>query len=388
MMGGAATSAIWDGPKRAARVSARSSHAPSLISVVLLIAMLPLATGCGSEDRSEGSAASQQRSTEPPRASAVTETTPDEYTTALSGSFEAELEARGYTVRIGYDIDTLDLDVDVADAEPGEALLVPQASGRLTIANTTTDRNTEFAIAQPVVGALWEASALPGDVRSVFDEAEQELCGLELGSARYCTLARVRFDSHGPATLAPDEEIRLPVVAPLPRTILGGDVLVVPEDGAETVADFVVATAPDLLWVNSDITGARPSPIWSCVTNESFQGAAQAGFLAILDRDGEALIEGGGVGWYEKGGEPCSIGGGENGSTGPSAAETVGEATGTQARAQPRRRRGPATYTVRPGDTPGAIAARTGVPVERLQGLNPELDPQALIVGQEIALRE
>lgn len=83
----------------------------------------------------------------------------------------------------------------------------------------------------------------------------------------------------------------------------------VPEDGAERVASFAAATAPDLLSVRSDITGARPSPTWSCVTSQSFQGDAQAGFLAILDRDGEALIEGGGVGWYERGGEPCSIDG-------------------------------------------------------------------------------
>ena len=31
------------------------------------------------------------------------------------------------------------------------------------------------------------------------------------------------------------------------------------------------------------------------------------------------------------------------------------------------------------GDTLGAIAEKTGVPVEQLQELNPELDPQALV---------
>jgi LysM repeat protein len=50
-------------------------------------------------------------------------------------------------------------------------------------------------------------------------------------------------------------------------------------------------------------------------------------------------------------------------------------------------RRQPATYTVQSGDTLGAIAETTGVTVETLQELNPELDPQALIAGQKIQLR-
>jgi LysM repeat protein len=46
------------------------------------------------------------------------------------------------------------------------------------------------------------------------------------------------------------------------------------------------------------------------------------------------------------------------------------------------------TYTVRTGDTLGGIAAKTGVSVEKLQELNPGLDPQALVSGQKIKLRE
>ena len=53
-------------------------------------------------------------------------------------------------------------------------------------------------------------------------------------------------------------------------------------------------------------------------------------------------------------------------------------------RQRPRRR----FYRVRAGDTLGAIAEQTGVPVERLLALNPELDPQALVAGQRIRLRE
>jgi teichoic acid transport system ATP-binding protein len=45
-------------------------------------------------------------------------------------------------------------------------------------------------------------------------------------------------------------------------------------------------------------------------------------------------------------------------------------------------------YVVKAGDTLGSIAERTGVTVEQLQDLNPELDPQALVSGQKIKLRE
>ena len=44
-------------------------------------------------------------------------------------------------------------------------------------------------------------------------------------------------------------------------------------------------------------------------------------------------------------------------------------------------------YRVRLNDTLGLIAEQTGVPVERLEALNPELDPQNLIVGHRIRLR-
>ena len=55
----------------------------------------------------------------------------------------------------------------------------------------------------------------------------------------------------------------------------------------------------------------------------------------------------------------------------------------------PQRRRPQRTfYRVRLNDTLGLIAEQTGVPVEQLEALNPELDPQNLIVGQRIRLRE
>lgn len=45
-------------------------------------------------------------------------------------------------------------------------------------------------------------------------------------------------------------------------------------------------------------------------------------------------------------------------------------------------------YVIQPGDTLGAIAERVGISVERLQELNPDIDPQALVSGQQLKLRE
>jgi LysM repeat protein len=53
-----------------------------------------------------------------------------------------------------------------------------------------------------------------------------------------------------------------------------------------------------------------------------------------------------------------------------------------------KKKRIPATYTIRPNDTLSGIAARWGLTAEKLQELNPELDPQGLVAGQKIKLRE
>lgn len=45
------------------------------------------------------------------------------------------------------------------------------------------------------------------------------------------------------------------------------------------------------------------------------------------------------------------------------------------------------TYTIQNGDTLTAIAQETGVPVVKLQALNPEVDPHALIAGETLKLR-
>ena len=52
--------------------------------------------------------------------------------------------------------------------------------------------------------------------------------------------------------------------------------------------------------------------------------------------------------------------------------------------ARPRR---PRVYTVRAGDTLATIAAETGVPVARLEKLNPQVEPTSLFIGDRIRLR-
>jgi LysM repeat protein len=77
-------------------------------------------------------------------------------------------------------------------------------------------------------------------------------------------------------------------------------------------------------------------------------------------------------------------------SDGDQASEGAGErtVTTTPSRAGRERRRRRAIYRVKTDDTLDRIAAKTGVPVERLLELNPELDPLALVSGQRIKLRE
>jgi LysM repeat protein len=69
------------------------------------------------------------------------------------------------------------------------------------------------------------------------------------------------------------------------------------------------------------------------------------------------------------------------------------QASGTQSTAPAggkgkRQRKSPRRYKVKPGDTPSAIAEKTGVPLDQILRLNPDLDPQTLAPGQRIKLRQ
>lgn len=75
-------------------------------------------------------------------------------------------------------------------------------------------------------------------------------------------------------------------------------------------------------------------------------------------------------------------GGGSPPYTGPTATSPRSAPPAPPAR-PPRR-----NYVVKSGDNLTAISDKTDVPVERLRELNPDLDPQALRVGQRVKLRQ
>ena len=84
-----------------------------------------------------------------------------------------------------------------------------------------------------------------------------------------------------------------------------------------------------------------------------------------------------------------SSGGGESADRGD-AATPAATATATAERERKRDKEDAEpsgeTYTVEPGDTPLAIAEKTGVDVDALLEANPGLDANALTVGEELQL--
>jgi LysM repeat protein len=75
-------------------------------------------------------------------------------------------------------------------------------------------------------------------------------------------------------------------------------------------------------------------------------------------------------------------------STAPNRATETSPAATPNSDGERRKRREPRRYTVQPGDTPSSIAEETGVPLEDILRLNPDLDPQTLSPGQRLKIRE
>jgi LysM repeat protein len=71
-----------------------------------------------------------------------------------------------------------------------------------------------------------------------------------------------------------------------------------------------------------------------------------------------------------------------SGSGGAKPAKTKPAATKAKTTSRTKARR----YTVKTGDTPSSIAESTGVPLDKLLELNPDVDPQALSPGQRLKL--
>lgn len=101
---------------------------------------------------------------------------------------------------------------------------------------------------------------------------------------------------------------------------------------------------------------------------------APLALIAFLGAVGAMVLGSGVVGGDDNGGSNASTG----------SLPTATDRTTTAGRQQKLRK----TYTIKTNDTLSGIAAETGTTVEKLQTLNPELDPQGLVTGQKIKLRE
>jgi LysM repeat protein len=79
---------------------------------------------------------------------------------------------------------------------------------------------------------------------------------------------------------------------------------------------------------------------------------------------------------------------GEDGSSEQAGTRELPTATGQTTTSGKPKKRIPGRYTIKANDTLSGIAAKYGTTVERLLELNPDLDPQGLVAGQKIKLRE
>jgi LysM repeat protein len=73
--------------------------------------------------------------------------------------------------------------------------------------------------------------------------------------------------------------------------------------------------------------------------------------------------------------------------TTPGAKSTTTKKKSTRAKTKKKAATKKETYRVQVGDTLGGIADKTGVPLERIEELNPNIDPHTLNAGQEIRLK-
>jgi LysM repeat protein len=76
------------------------------------------------------------------------------------------------------------------------------------------------------------------------------------------------------------------------------------------------------------------------------------------------------------------------GSNSGSPASASPSATATPEKKKKKQSKKRKTYTVKSGDTPSGIAEKTGISLDKLMELNPDLDPQTLAPGQRLKLSE
>lgn len=80
-----------------------------------------------------------------------------------------------------------------------------------------------------------------------------------------------------------------------------------------------------------------------------------------------------------------SLGGEDGGAGNGGSASRTTTADGSQGGG--KKGKAPRFYVVQNGDTLTSIARKTGVPVDRIEALNPGVDPQILVSGEKLKLR-
>ena len=86
-------------------------------------------------------------------------------------------------------------------------------------------------------------------------------------------------------------------------------------------------------------------------------------------------------------GNSGNSGSGDSATTPTSRTTTTNTSTKATTKKKPAKDAGAKTYTVQVGDTLGGIASKTGVPLQTIEELNPDVDPHAMTAGQEIKLK-
>lgn len=206
-------------------------------------------------------------------------TEPTDFTEAdkpVHGRFDAT-PGNGYTLEVSYDLRQLEVEVDIANASPGEAILTPIVNGQMIFTNTTPARNTEFRVLElPSISLFWNRAQLPSS-------ADCDGEGFQFHGTTHCFLLNIRgeidpaLDADGVVQLEPNGEASIPL-QPSP---LGGTT--VSEQSADALAKLIRSTRPSLVLVHID--GLESSLCETGLTGDT----------AALTGSGEVLADGGGM---------------------------------------------------------------------------------------------
>lgn len=259
-----------------------------------------IVSGCGQGDETMSDHASEDVASgatgAPGSAGRASGGSPDSGVT-LSGSFRGVPEDQ-YTVEVAYELAGLDAAVNLADASPGEAIVTPSADvAELEIANTTLQRSTDIGPPHMYIALLYEKSTVPAAAINGTSQLSDwnRICEFRYAGRPYCGLGEFVFgvplgayDTDGdPATavrLAPSEAITVDLGA----QPLG---LVVREQSARAVADFIRSETPHLVLVKPGDAGIGAACKYYVRDDVHPAVAHDRAAFALLDGNGTTIHE-------------------------------------------------------------------------------------------------